>query len=129
MTSDNGGEHGGGTADEALIGHMTALESNLKTIADDLRALGEQAGGRVREIENLATHVLAMEAVLVALLKRYPVAPEEVDAEVRRTTADLAGDPEGSPQVRAVARGLVGSAPPRANHNIPSSTYAEDQLP
>ncbi|MCP5369039.1 MAG: hypothetical protein H6907_12745 [Hyphomicrobiales bacterium] len=110
MTSDNGGEHGGGTADEALIGHMTALESNLKTIADDLRALGEQAGGRVREIENLATHVLAIEAVLAALLKRHPVDPGDVDAEVRRATAELSGDPDGSPQVRAVARGLARGA-------------------
>jgi len=135
MADERGGGNGNGEGRDgddmvsaAMLDHMGSLEKNLQTIADDLRLLGEQAVGRVQEIENLATHVLAIEAVLAAMLKTYPVGADAVDAEVRRGTADLADDPDGSPKVRAVARGLLRQPAPAASQPNPT-VQEKDQVP
>jgi hypothetical protein len=83
------------------------LDSNIKRIVSDLETLGTLATDRVRETENLAAHLLAVEAILAVILKTHPVDPEAVKTAIKDMTADLSGDPEGSQAVRTVVENLL----------------------
>lgn len=83
------------------------LDSNIKRIVTDLETLGTLATERVRETENLAAHVLAVEAILAVILRTHPIDPQAVRAAIRDMTADLSGDPEGSQVVRTVVESLL----------------------
>ena len=114
MASDDGRDPGDPT--QAFLAHLEnsgffrqigELEKNLKTIADDLKVLGEATLKRIDEIENLVAHVLAIEAILTVLLKTQPVDAEAVQAVIREKTAGISGSDEGSPLVHAVVEDLL----------------------
>lgn len=83
------------------------LDANIKRIVNDLETLGSLATARVRETENLAAHLLAVEAILAVILKTHAIDPEAVRAAIKEMTADLSEDPEGSPAVRSVVDSLL----------------------
>ena len=58
------------------------LDANIKRIVGDLETLGTLATQRLEETENLAAHLLAVEAILAVILKTHPVDSER--SEERR---------------------------------------------
>ena len=86
------------------------LEESLKSVAGELKTFGEHAAKRMDETENLAAHVLAIESILAVMLKSYPILNDDLDAEVRDRTAAIAGNPEGSRTVRALAQDIAAKA-------------------
>ncbi len=83
------------------------LEDSLTSIAGELQNFGENAARRVNEVENLAAHVLAVEAVLATMLNTYPVDKEALLAEIKERTAAMTGHEDGSPTVQALALDLL----------------------
>jgi len=92
--------------DGGFFSQIGDLEKNLKVIADQLQAFGDVVSSRMSETENLAAHVLAIEAVLAAMLREHPVDAEKLKTEVIRRTADISGNPEGSPAVHEIVAEL-----------------------
>ncbi len=88
---------------------IRALDGNIKKIVTDLETLGGLATQRVQETENLAAHVLAVEAILAAILKSHPIDPEAVQAALAEMTAESNGDWRGNPAVQSVVRTLLPS--------------------
>ena len=78
------------------------LEGNLKTIAGDLKVLGEATVQRLHETESLVAHVLAVEAVLQVVLRSHPVDPAAVKALVKERTAGVGDNADGSLAVLSV---------------------------
>ena len=95
--------------DSGFFDQIRALDGNIKKIVSDLETLGGLATQRVEETENLAAHVLAVEAILIAILKTHPVNLEAVQAALKEITASSAGNPGGSPAVQSVVRSLLPS--------------------
>jgi len=83
------------------------LEDSLTSIAGELQNFGESAVRRVNEVENLAAHVLAVEAVLATMLNTYPVDKDALLAEIKERTAVMTGHEDGSPTVQALALDLL----------------------
>lgn len=81
------------------------LESALGRVSDDLMELGQAATRRLEETESLATHVLAMESILVALLRQVPVSSEAVAEAVTEKTGS--GDDSAAPVVGQVAHEIL----------------------
>lgn len=96
--------------DAGFFKQINDLEDSLKTIAGELQTFGESAAGRVNEVENLAAHVLAVEAVLATMLKAYPVKKDALLAEIKDRTAAMIGHEDGSPTVRALALDMLEKA-------------------
>jgi hypothetical protein len=86
---------------------VEGLENNLKTIATDLKALGEATIQRLQETESLVAHVLGIEAVLQAILETHPVDAEKVRQIVKAKTAELVGGENGSPAVLGVVDDIL----------------------
>jgi hypothetical protein len=86
---------------------IAVLEANLKTIADDLKTLGQVTLDRTSETETLVAHVLAIEAILKVMVQAAPIDMESVRDVVRQTTAETTGNAEGNPKVAAIAETIV----------------------
>lgn len=88
------------------------IEGNLKGIAEQLANFARSATERAQETESFAAHILALQAVAAVLARHANVPPEtiagEVRDEIKARTAQLAGNPEGSPDVHAIAAALFG---------------------
>lgn len=116
--SDGSGGNGKGADAQAVLAQLaesgffrqfSVLEENLRTIATDLKGLGEAATQRIQETESLAVHTLAVEAVLLTLLRKYPLDADDIRATARMTT----GQPdsaEGNPAVMGVIDDLLAKA-------------------
>jgi hypothetical protein len=93
-------------ADTGFFKQFTDLEENLRTVAKDLKTLGDAATQRIQETESLAVHMLAVEAIALTLLKKYPMDAEEI----RATASAITGhpdSPEGNAAVLAVIDDLM----------------------
>jgi len=86
------------------------LESSLEAVAGELKTFGAHVAQRMEETENLAAHILAIESILAVMLKSYPILRDDLDAEVKDRTAAIAGNPEGSPTVKALAQDILEKA-------------------
>jgi hypothetical protein len=89
---------------------IAELDDNLKRISTDLQDLGRLATQRIQETENLAAHLLAVEAILTVVMRTSGIDPEMVKAEVREVTARLSNNPDGSPAVQTVVENLLARA-------------------
>ena len=105
-----------GTASQAFLEHLeetgffqqiNELDKNLKSIADDLKVLGDATIQRMQETESLVAHVLAIESVLTVMMRSNPVDAAAVADVVKEKTSEASGDAEGSPKVRAVIQDLL----------------------
>ena len=76
-----------GTASKAFLEHLektdffqqiNELEKNLKSIADDLKILGDATIQRMQETESLVAHVLAIESILTVMMRGNPVDADAV---------------------------------------------------
>lgn len=88
--------------DIGLTGFMEqigGLQESLSRVAEGMQALGENAVKQVRDTENLAAHILAIEAVLTVMLRQMPVDPTEVRDEALRRTRGIDHDPAAGPSV------------------------------
>ncbi len=92
-----------------FFNQMSDLKESLAGFAGELSTVGASVNQRAEEVETIAAHVMAIEAVLAVMLKSMPLDPEAVKAEVISRSGALSGSPEGSPTVQAVARDIIGS--------------------
>lgn len=114
MTNGDGGNGKGANGQEMMaqlaetgfFQQFAALEESLRLIADDLKNLGGAAAQRIQETESLAVHMLAVESVLLTVLKQYPVDAESI-LETARSTTGQPGDDTGNPAVLAVIVDLL----------------------
>lgn len=104
---------------EAFIQHLektgffeqiSNLETSLKSIVGEIEGFNVTNNQQQNESENIAAHILAMEAVLAAILRKHPVDEEDVVLEAQRQATALTGKPATNPTVEAIARNLVQKA-------------------
>lgn len=105
--SEQGGDFLKQLQDTGFFDQVGTLQSSLSHLSEDIAAIGDQASQRLDEMESLAAHVMAIEAVLAVMMKKLPVDGEELKAMVIERTAVLTGDESGSPTVQAVAADLI----------------------
>ena len=105
--SDQGGDFVEQLQQTGFFEQVTSLQSTLSKLSDDIADIGGQANQRLDEMESIAAHVMAIEAVLSVMLKTHPVDMADVQAEVAHRTSAISGDDGGSPTVQAVAQDIV----------------------
>lgn len=93
--------------DTGFFKQIKELEGNLTSISHELKNFGKAASQRMEETENLAAHILAVEAVLAVVLRKMDIDPEEVRAEVKDRTSAMSGNPDGSAAVHHIANDLI----------------------
>jgi len=106
--SDQGGNFLKELEGSEFLDQVGTLQSALSKLSEDISAIGDHATQRLDEVESIAAHVMAIEAVLAVMLKSHSIDPEELRAEVTARTRVCSDDPNGSPTVQAVAADIIG---------------------
>lgn len=108
-----------GAAAEAFLKHLEqtgffeqikGLEGSLKGLADQVGDYGSETQRRLGELDNMAAHLLAVEALLTVVLRHLPVSSREVADEVEGRTAELGNVGEGGALVLQIARDILDRA-------------------
>lgn len=97
---------------QGFFRQMKEVEANLTGIAEQLSTFAKTAGQRLEENESMAAHILALQSIAAVLLRRVggddpQRLNAEVMAEIKARTAQLSGNPDGSPSVRSAASTLL----------------------
>lgn len=90
-----------------LINQLEILQSSLNKVGEGMSALGDNAIRQSKDSENIAAHLLAVEAVLTVVLRQIPVDINEVRKEAERRAH---GGEEGGtvdPLVMRLAEDLI----------------------
>lgn len=82
-----------------FVEQMGHLQDSLGKVAQGMEALGESALRQSQDTENLAAHILAIEAVLTVVLRQIPIDRNEVRREAERRTRNVDKVAPGTPSV------------------------------
>ena len=93
-----------------VFADLKTVESRLAELTAGLAEVGDAAASRARDADNLAAHVLALEALVAVLLRHVPLDGREIDEQIARQAGAVAEDAESLALVRAIARQIVDGA-------------------
>lgn len=94
-----------------FMDQINGLQGSLGRVAEGMQSLGDSAVKQVRDTENLAAHILAIETVLTVILRQIPVDINEVREEATRRTRSIDAVPgEGPSVVVQLAEDIVSRA-------------------
>ncbi len=77
---------------DGFLEQMGQLQTSLDKIADGMEALGSSVVRQGKDTENLAAHILALEALMAVILRHIPVDIADVRNEANRR-ANMKGPP------------------------------------
>lgn len=82
-----------------FVEQMGHLQDSLGKVAQGMEHLGESAMRQSQDTENLAAHILAIEAVLSVVLRHIPIDRNEMRREAERRTRHMDKGDAGTPSV------------------------------
>ena len=93
---------------DAFVQQMAQLQGSLGKVAEGMQALGDNAQRQNQDTENLAAHILAIEAVLTVVLRQIPVDVGEVRREAQNRVEGMgAADGRTPSLVQQLAENIV----------------------
>ena len=90
------------------------IEKTVNGLRDDLLKIRDGVDGHYDQLDDIAAHIIALEAILVEVLKKSDVDSEAVKAWIVEATKSSTGDDEGSVKAKIIAESLIkGEALPK----------------
>jgi hypothetical protein len=83
------------------------LDGNIKQLRDDLKNIASAADAHFDQLDDIAAHIIALEAIMAAMMKQIKVDPEEVRTWIKEMTDDGGDRPEGSSKARTIVDQLL----------------------
>ena len=86
------------------------IDSSLKGLRDNLKNIGGAVDEQLDQLDDIAAHVIAMEAVMIQMMKKAPIDLEEAKAWIVKNTETSTGKVGGSTKARTIVEQLVAAA-------------------
>ena len=86
---------------------IKVVESSIKQLKTDLTMIKEGVDGHYEELDNVAAHVIAIEAILVEVLKQTEIDSEAVKKWILDATNNSSGEEIGSTKAQAIVDDLL----------------------
>ena len=83
------------------------VEKNVLDLKSDLTAIKNGVEGSFDQLDDIAAHIIAIEAILVEVIKKTPVDAEAVKAWIVEATKASAGDENGSTKTQIIVDNLL----------------------
>ncbi|MEE2998484.1 MAG: hypothetical protein VX693_01055 [Pseudomonadota bacterium] len=83
------------------------VEKNVLDLKTDLVAIREGVEGSFDQLDDIAAHIIAIEAILVELIKKTPVDADAVKSWIVTATEENTGDAEGDSKTRIIVDSLL----------------------
>tara|TARA_B100001250_G_C19315564_1_gene578157 strand:+ start:297 stop:596 length:300 start_codon:yes stop_codon:yes gene_type:complete len=83
------------------------VEKNVLDLKEDLLAIKSGVEGSFDQLDDIAAHIIAIEAILVQIIKKTPVDAEAVKAWIVEATEASTGDEGGSTKTQIIVDNLL----------------------
>jgi len=83
------------------------VEKNVLDLKEDLLAIKSGVEGSFDQLDDIAAHIIAIEAILVQVIKKTPVDAEAVKAWIVEATEASTGDEGGSTKAQIIVDNLL----------------------
>jgi len=83
------------------------VEKNVLDLKEDLLAIKSGVEGSFDQLDDIAAHIIAIEAILVQVIKKTPVDAEAVKAWIVEATEVSTGDEGGSTKAQIIVDNLL----------------------
>ena len=78
------------------------IDGNLKDLKERLQNIGSAVDAHFDQLDDIAAHIIALEAVMVQVMKTVDVDMDAAKAWIREATAESTGTDEGSTKAQTV---------------------------
>jgi hypothetical protein len=86
------------------------IDGSLKGLRDNLKNIGGAVDQQLDQLDDIAAHVIALEALVLQMLKKAPVDVDAAKAWVLKNTEGSTGKIGGSTKAREIVEHLVAAA-------------------
>lgn len=83
------------------------IDGSIKQLKTDLVGIGKSAEAHFDHLDDIAAHIIAIEAIVVALIRSNGIDAAHVRKWVKESTAESSGNPEGSEKARIIMDELL----------------------
>ena len=83
------------------------VEKNVADLKTDLVAIREGVEGSFDQLDDIAAHIIALEAILVEVIKKTPVDSDAVKAWIAETTEEPTGVDGGKSKTEIIVDSLL----------------------
>ena len=83
------------------------VEKNVLDLKSDLTAIKNGVEGSFDQLDDIAAHIIAIEAILVEVIKKTPIDAEAVKAWIVEATQASTGDEGGSTKTQIIVDNLL----------------------
>ena len=83
------------------------VEKNVLDLKTDLVAIREGVEGSFDQLDDIAAHIIALEAILLQVIKKVDIDAEAAKEWVRDNTVESTGNEEGSVKAQTVLEDLL----------------------
>lgn len=83
------------------------IDGNIKQLRDDLKLIGDSTGAHFDQLDDIAAHIIALEAIVATMLASNPVDKDAVMEWIKSNTAETSESSDGSEKVRMIADQLL----------------------
>ena len=94
---------------------LEALQASVDKLSGEMGEMSQMAAQHFDElhdaVNNIASHTLAMEAIISALLARIEIDPESVSSWIRAKTSEFSSPEHGESVAEAIARDFLDNKP------------------
>ncbi|WP_073955487.1 hypothetical protein [Thalassospira sp. TSL5-1] len=105
---------------------LEALKESVDKLSDEMGEMSQMAARHFDElhnaVNNVASHTVAMEAIISAMLARIEVDPQAVSNWIRAKTAEFSVPEQGESVAESIARDFL-------NNNMASTRTSTPNMP
>ena len=83
------------------------IDGNLKDLIDHLKTIWQGVDVHIDQLDDIAAHIIALEAILLQVIKKVDIDAEAAAEWVRDNTAKSTGKEEGSIKAQVVLKDLL----------------------
>ena len=83
------------------------IDTNIKQLRDDLKNIGTAADAHFDQLDDLAAHIIAVEAILCVAMQKVDVDGAAVKDWIKKNTSGSSDNEDGSEKVHLIAEQLL----------------------
>ena len=87
------------------------VEQSIKQLQKDLIAIGEGVDGHYDQLDDIAAHVIALEAIMIEVMKKTEIDVDAVKAWIVAATEGSTGQKGGSTKAQIIVENLISREP------------------
>ncbi len=87
------------------------VEESIKQLQKDLVSIGEGVDGHFDQLDDIAAHVIALEAIMVEVMKKTEIDADAIKAWIVAATKDSTGQEGGSSKAQIIVENLLQGDP------------------